>query len=231
MKKVIKKVIERSGYAIQKVSEDSEYDRIYNEFSDFTMIEPKTYAENLRIAQLYGSSVKGDVVECGVWRGGMSAGLARLLGSGRKYYLFDSFEGLPPAKEIDGVEAIKWQEDAGSATYFDNCKAEMEFAQKAMQATGAEFELVKGWFSDTLPGFKPRGEIAVLRFDGDWYESTMDCFQNLYPKLNKGGLILIDDYYTWDGCSKAVHDYLSSIKSSSRICSSAGGVCYIIKND
>jgi O-methyltransferase len=82
-----------------------------------------------------------------------------------------------------------------------------------------------------LPHFKSSNEIALLRLDGDWYESTMDCLKYLFPKVVQKGIIIIDDYFTWEGCSKAVHDYLSSIKSTSRIYTSPGGVCYIIKQD
>lgn len=231
MKKAIKKVFEKSGYLLQKAGEDTGYDEIFAEFGNYTMITRSLYVENLRVARMYAGEIEGNVVECGVWRGGMSAGLARILGDRRKYYLFDSFEGLPAAREIDGAAAKEWQEDKNSKTYYDNCKAEIGFAESAMRKTGASFELIKGWFSDTLPTFALPGRIALLRLDGDWYESTMDCLTHLYPKVARKGVIIIDDYFTWEGCSKAVHDYLSSIKSSSRIHTSAGGVCYIIKND
>jgi O-methyltransferase len=231
MKRAIKKVIEKSGYVLHKASEDSGLEGIFEEFGNFTMISRSLYAENLRVARMYAGEIGGNVVECGVWRGGMSAGLARVLGKNRKYYLFDSFEGLPAAKDIDGADAIQWQGDTKSVSYYDNCKAEIGFAEAAMQKTGVRFELIKGWFSDTLPKFTVPGPIALLRLDGDWYESTIDCLTHLYPKVAQKGVIIIDDYFTWEGCSKAVHDYLSSIKSSSRIHTSAGGVCYIIKTD
>ena len=90
------------------------------------------------------------------------------------------------------------------------------------------YHLVKGFFSETLPGF--RASISLLRLDGDWYESTYDCFKYLYPQVQEGGLIIIDDYFSWDGCCKAVHDYLSATKSSSRI-RTKDSLCYIIKNE
>jgi O-methyltransferase len=231
MKKIIRKVVERSGYTIQKTEAETEYDKLFDEFRDFTMISHSLYTENLKVARMFAATIPGNIVECGVWRGGMSAGLAGVMGPGRKYYLFDSFEGLPEAKAIDGANAIDWQKNTDGSTYYDNCKAEIGYAETAMRKAGADFELIKGWFSETLPHFSMDEKIALLRLDGDWYESTWDCLINLYPRVAANGVIIIDDYYTWDGCSKAVHDYLSSIKSPSRIYSSPGGVCYIIKKD
>jgi len=207
----------------------SRYVKIYNKFSSFTMIRMLDYADNLELCELF-QSVKGDVVECGVWRGGMSAGISEILGKERNYYLFDSFEGLPEVTEQDGLEAKQWQEDKTSDRYFDNCKAEINFAKKAMEIAGCKtshFE--KGWFNDTLPGFDKTSHIAVLRLDGDWYDSTMCCLTYLFPKVVSGGIIIIDDYYTWDGCSKAVHDYLSQQQLLERIERTKNGVCYIRK--
>jgi len=160
----------------------------------------------------------------------MIAAIAEIMNSHRQYYLFDSFEGLPPAQEIDGEAAKAYQKDTSSPLYFDNCRAEMEFAEKAMQLSGAKrYQLSKGWFSETLANFRPDQPIAVLRLDADWYDSTMQCLNGLYKYVAKGGLIVIDDYYTWDGCAKAVHDFLSINQLPDRIYQSSEGVCYIVK--
>jgi hypothetical protein len=201
---------------------------LFEKYRSFTMIDESSYAANLEIARK-SRKISGDVVECGVWRGGMIAGIAELLGTEKNYHLYDSFEGLPEAKEIDGKGAIDWQKNTSGDFYFDNCKAEIEFAEKAMNQTGAKYSCYKGWFCDTLPKNQIT-HISLLRLDGDWYDSTMDCLKHLFPKVVKGGVVLIDDYHTWDGCSRAVHDYLSSVQSTSRV-SSHKGVAYIIKND
>ena len=202
---------------------------IFNKFSAFTMIRMLDYTDNLELCESV-ATIQGDVVECGVWRGGMIAGIAQLFRDSRKYFLFDSFEGLPPVTDKDGAEAKKWQEDRTGATYYENCKAEMSFAEAAMTQAGCEqFFLEKGWFSDTLPSFTETTQIAILRLDGDWYDSTMCCLENLYPKVVPGGLIIIDDYYTWDGCTKAVHDYLSKEQLTVKIERTKNGVCYIRK--
>ena len=174
--------------------------------------------------------IPGDIVECGVWRGGMMAGMAELLGIKRTYHLFDSFEGLPNAKEIDGEAAVKWQSETQSPTYYDNCRAEIRYAQTAMQKTNAtEIRFHKGWFSETLKDFDTTNGIAILRLDADWYDSTKVILDHLFPLVNSGGIIILDDYYSWDGCSRALHDYLSDQKSISKIYQYQNKVCYLIK--
>lgn len=203
---------------------------LYEKYKEFTMVPKEEYLECLTLVSKI-NNIKGCIVECGVWRGGMSAGMANIMGNERAYYLFDSFEGLPPAKEIDGAAALAWQKDVNSPSYYANCKAEMEWAEKAMKKSGVpKYELVKGWFDKTIPGYKFNSEIAVLRLDGDWYDSTMVCLENLFPKVIKGGLIILDDYYLWDGCTKAVHDYLSGNSLPARICQyNNGHIHYIVK--
>jgi O-methyltransferase len=205
-----------------------EYQRIYELFSDYTMVPRQLYINNLILA---GSvrEVRGCVVECGVWRGGMSAGIGKIVGTDREYFLFDSFEGLPPAKGIDGEAALQWQQDRESPHYHDNCAAPPEFAHQAMTIAGiSSYTLVKGWFDATLPGFVPPAPIALLRLDGDWYDSTMICLEVLFDQVASGGIILLDDYYTWDGCSRALHDFLSRRSAVERI-DNYDGVCYLRK--
>ena len=81
---------------------------IYRRHREQTMVWPSVYLRNLQLASRY-EPVRGCVVECGVWRGGMIAGIAEVLGPGRKYWLFDSFEGLPSVRERDGPAAAAWQ--------------------------------------------------------------------------------------------------------------------------
>jgi hypothetical protein len=201
---------------------------LYARYCDHTMVPKGKFIDNLVLLS-HVSNVRGAVVECGVWRGGMSAGMADVLGADRHYYLFDSFEGLPAAKEIDGPAALRWQANPQGRAYHDNCRAEIGFAKSAMDRSSAtRVTLMKGWFSETLPGFVVPGGIAVLRLDADWYDSTLQCLESLYQQVVPGGLIVIDDYYTWDGCAKAVHDYLSRHQVSDRIRQSRRGVCYLI---
>lgn len=206
------------------------YKKIYRQYRHYTMISEYLYCQNLKLIDQHLNATPGDVVECGVWRGGMTAGITAIGGKNRHYHLFDSFEGLPQAKAIDGLSALAWQKDVDSPNYYDNCSAEIGYAEEVMKMTRAPYTLHKGWFNNTLTDFTPENPVALLRLDADWYDSTIDCLTQLYPKVCKNGLIILDDYYTWDGCSRAVHDYLAGIKSASRI-ASYNGICYIIKKE
>jgi O-methyltransferase len=202
--------------------------RLFKKYQKFTMIPKEVFLNNLLLVEKF-RTLSGCVIECGVWRGGMIASISEVLGNDRRYYLFDSFEGLPQAKEVDGIEANKWQADKNSSSYFDNCKAEMWYAESAMKLAGQNnYSIIKGWFSETLPGFKTESPIAILRLDGDWYDSTIECLNILFPLVEKGGVVIIDDYYAWDGCSRAVHDYLSKNNLEHKI-RSFNNISYIIK--
>jgi macrocin-O-methyltransferase TylF-like protien len=100
------------------------------------MIPLPTYVSNLRLAARI-EGVPGSVVECGTWRRGMIAGIADVLGSIRRYYLFDSFEGLDPAKEIDRADALAWQRNPSAPKYHDNCAASEDEAREAMSKSSA----------------------------------------------------------------------------------------------
>lgn len=224
---MMSRLIKKSFRQLREAERVLAYRSIYRKFKDFTMIPESTYIKNLLIAHR-ALNQEGCIVECGVWRGGMIAGIADLLGASRKYYLFDSFEGLPPAKPIDGEAALAWQSNENSPLYHDNNSAKREFAEKAMAMSAAtNFEIVKGWFEKTLPQFTPSAQIAVLRLDADWFDSTLVCLECLSPYMAKKGIIILDDYYTWDGCSKAVHYFLSRNESSMKICRLYGEICVL----
>lgn len=200
---------------------------IYEKYKSFTMIPIEIYADNLLLCNDI-NSLDGCIVECGVWRGGMIAGIYEYIEKKRKCFLFDSFEGLPLVKENDGKAAKIWQ-ITNDGVGLNNCKAEISYVKKAMElANSNNHIIVKGWFESTIPNTKIDQPIAILRLDGDWYDSTMICLENLYPLVIENGLIIIDDYYAWDGCSRAIHDYLSRNNLPLRISQSKNGVCYII---
>jgi O-methyltransferase len=223
MKKIIKKILSKLKLADKKQKAKN----IYNKYKDFTMIPSLIFIDNVLLCDSI-NSINGCIVECGVWRGGMIAGIYDYSNLKRKCILFDSFEGLPSVKENDGDAAKTWQE-SNNGVGLHNCEAEISFAEKAMKlANSNKHNIVQGWFEQTLPVTKINEPIAVLRLDGDWYDSTMVCLINLYPLVAENGIIIIDDYYAWDGCSRAVHDYLSQNNLPLRISQTTNGVCYII---
>jgi hypothetical protein len=150
-------------------------------------------------------NIPGDCIETGVWRGGATIFMRSVLKAygihDRKVWVADSFEGLPPTEYKDDLK-LKLNE-------VDCLAISMEEVQLNFDKYGLLDEQVlflKGWFKDTLP-VAPIKELAVIRLDGDWYESTMDALINLYPKLSIGGYVIIDDYWAVQGCQDAVHDY------------------------
>jgi len=231
VKQFIKSVAQLGGVALKRYDKTADhYKNLFKKYCDFTMIELDTFVINLELTKRF-SDVKGDVVECGVWRGGMIAAMAELVGKERMVHLFDSFEGLPAAKEIDGKRALAWQANTASPGYYDNCRAEESFAIAALKKAAHEnYRLYKAWFHDTLSSYGGNN-IAILRLDGDWYDSIKQCLVYLFPLVTEGGVVIIDDYYTWDGCAKAVHDYLSEVKSPSTVHQWNNQVAYIVKKN
>lgn len=199
---------------------------LYEKYKDFTMVPEVTFDANIELAA--SVTVPGCIVECGVWKGGMIAAIAETMGKDRHYYLFDSFMGLPQAQEIDGFAAQEYQRNDQAPEYHDNCRTEMKHAIKAMGAAGAFYSLVPGWFAETLPAFPFYAPIALLRLDGDWYSSTIECLTNLYDKVAPGGLIIIDDFFAWDGCKKATLEFCSSVRQPLNF-DSTRGMCWAVK--
>ena len=188
---------------------------LYRRIRSCTMIGTYgRFEDNLLIAERHmrKTEIEGDYVECGVWRGGISFAMMHSL---RPYgvtgfHLFDSFQGLPMATAMDGASALEQQKN--DEIWFDGNTASYEqFLKdlKQFKPEGIEVTIHKGWFNDTLADYPSDGCISVLRLDGDWFESTMICFEVLWDKVVPGGLILIDDYYDWSGCANAVHRFLA----------------------
>jgi O-methyltransferase len=167
-----------------------------------------------RLGSVLDAGVPGDVVECGVWRGGSSFLMAELLearGDDRTVWMFDSFEGLPPPEEVDGARAAEWAANPDNPWYFDNCRADVEDVLASAERLGVagRTRIVKGWFEETLPAHRDEiGTIALLRLDCDWHDSVITCLETLYDQVAPGGLVVIDDYHVWEGCTIAVHEFL-----------------------
>jgi len=166
--------------------------------------------DNLRwcIERAVEDRVPGDLIECGVWRGGASIFARAILKArgktDRTVWVADSFEGLPPPdpERYPADEGATWHEHEALAVSLEEVKANFD----AYGLLDDRVRFLRGFFHDTLPG-APIGGLAVIRLDGDMYESTMDGLSNLYPKLSPGGFLIVDDYGSVDACKEAVHDY------------------------
>jgi O-methyltransferase len=153
-------------------------------------------------------SIEGDCIETGVWRGGATIFMAAIIKAyeqtNRNVWVADSFEGLPKPN------AEKYPHDKGDVhhtkTRLAISKEDVEQNFRNYNLLGDNIKFLKGWFKDTLPN-APIEKLALVRLDGDMYESTMDGLVNLYPKLQSGGYIIIDDWGAVPACKKAVLDY------------------------
>lgn len=152
-------------------------------------------------------AVPGDLIETGVWRGGASIlmrGVLEAWGvSDRAVYVCDSFAGLPePDRRYPADAGAMWHWWKPLSVGLDEVTA--NFARYGLLDNQVKF--VQGWFKDTLPELHER-RWALIRLDGDMYESTMDGLTHLYPNLSPGGYVVIDDYWGVEACREAVHAY------------------------
>jgi hypothetical protein len=161
------------------------------------------------IEDVLQNNIPGDLIETGVWRGGASIFMRSILkayeNTEKKVFVADSFEGMPKVN----IDLYPEDKDFAGLT---NCNGVLAIPLQQVQYNfnlygllDSQVVFLKGWFKDTLPN-APIEKIAVMRLDGDYYESTMDALTSLYPKLSIGGYVIIDDYFI-PCCAKAVHDF------------------------
>jgi hypothetical protein len=205
--------------------EDRDLPLIIQRIRPYSMVPPPSLVDLARqVRVVLEQNIPGALVECGAWRGGASFLMAEILRHGgasdRKVWLLDSFEGIQPPQEIDGPAAKAWAENKQGPMYFDNLRAPVEAVRESAHDLGLEkyTEIIPGWFDKTLPANRDRiGPIAILRIDADWHASVKCCLEFLYEQVVEGGFIIFDDYFTWDGCSTAVHEFLGAAHLSHRI--------------
>jgi O-methyltransferase len=164
--------------------------------------------ENVRfcIDEILRNDVPGDLIETGVWRGGTTIFMRGVLKANgvtdRDVWVADSFEGMPRA---DG----RYDVDADSTAHrITQVAVPLEEVQENFRRYGLlddQVRFLKGWFKDTLPTVSDR-RWAVVRLDGDMYQSTMDALTNLYENLSIGGYLIVDDY-ALEPCRLAIHDF------------------------
>jgi len=213
-----------------KRSEDLNFPSDFEEFHKniFNKVKGYTMTSSERIFGLIEAvkyiskyTIDGDVVECGVWKGGSMMAIAETLllmkDASRNLYLYDTFEGMPaPTSEDKNFKdqradiLLKKEE-----SFKDNSSvwaySTLDEVKRAMHLTSYNSSLIhyiKGKVEDTIPKTIPN-KIALLRLDTDWYESTKHELIQLFPLLVSGGVLIIDDYGFWKGARKAVDEYFA----------------------
>lgn len=188
--------------------------------ASFTMTGPARCVSLMRaVGYLLEHDIKGDFVECGVWKGGsvmiMAEKLMAASRTGVNIYLYDTFEGMSEPTDLDKSFDGKSAEAQLAGSDINNkhsvwCYSTLEEVRQNVLSTGYpadKFRFVQGKVEDTIPHTMPE-QIALLRLDTDWYESTKHELEHLFPRLVPGGILIIDDYGHWEGCRKATDEYL-----------------------
>lgn len=189
------------------------FGKAWTKFRLFHKVKPYTAVGVPRLEALYRLTkeidrlgVDGDIVECGVWNGGT----AGIIGSEseksprrRELWLFDSFQGLPQPKDVDGERA----QTRGGAMVGDPAKVMQILGRVGVSSSRAH--IVKGWFQDSFPTVSI-ARIALLHLDCDWYESVKLCLNTFYDRVQSGGFVALDDYGYYPGCKQAVDEFIAA---------------------
>jgi predicted O-methyltransferase YrrM len=186
----------------------------------YTMTSPeRIFALIQAVNYVVKNNIPGDIVECGVWKGGSMMAVAQRLNKlgdhSRRLYLFDTFEGMTEPTEKDvvfyGADAITLlkeskKEDENSIW----CYSPFQEVKNNLYSVGYENEkihFIQGRVEQTIPNNAPE-VISILRLDTDWYESTRHELVHLFPRLSSGGVLIIDDYGWWKGARQATDEYI-----------------------
>ena len=219
-----KRIAPQKGIAAARFSmpdvDSSEFD-IMEKVEGLTMVSADRLLAFMEATRyIENNNIEGAIVECGVWKGGASmASMLTLLemnGATRDYYLYDTYEGMNAPTEHDQTFEGKSAQEKFDATKIDAdssdwCRCSLDDVRENVLTSGYDADrihFVKGKVEDSIPGTIPE-KIALLRLDTDWYVSTKHELDHLFPLLEKGGPLLIDDYGHWDGVRKAVDEYFA----------------------
>ncbi len=225
--RLVNKVIKKFGYVIKDItipapidiSSEKEFLALYEKCKPYTQTSiERLYSLYQSCLYVIDNDLKGDLVECGVWKGGSSMMMAlTFLSRGisdRRIFMYDTYEGMSEPTEYDIAihgelaENILSKEDKDSEDSIW-CFASFEEVAINMLTVGYPIEnirMIKGKVEDTLPLEHPE-KIAILRLDTDWYESTKVELEWLFPLLTMQCPLIIDDFGHWEGAKKAVIEY------------------------
>lgn len=240
MKQIVGSLVNSLGFEIRRKSSHIRrtghygfgYDLEQEAYDNILKVLSHTMVGYERLMTLYHQAVfcerngvPGSFVECGTWKGG-AVGLMALANlqhanKRRHLHLFDSFEGVPePDAAVDGEAALAVAREVGGGTdgqlvglplSVGTLEANKELLERTIGYDADYLHYHKGWFQNTLPERAHEvGEIAILRLDGDWYASTKICLDYLFDRVVTGGFVIIDDYGSYDGCRKAVDEFIQA---------------------
>jgi O-methyltransferase len=178
------------------------------------------------VRHVVARGIPGAFAECGVWRGGsvlaMLLTLQELGDTGRDVHLYDTFEGMtePTEHDVSVVEgratALFERARRAGVRPFPEYFAPEVFDEARVRATlladgypAERLHFVRGPVEETLPAAAPE-RLALLRLDTDWYASTRHELEHLYPRLARGGVLIVDDYGHWEGARRAVDEYFAA---------------------
>lgn len=229
IKKFIRKQLNKRGYDVIKLNSSKQWPvdfedihkKIIEKIQPYTMTgQERIFGLIEAVRYLVKNRIKGDIVECGVWRGGSMLAIADLLvemnDTSHDLYLFDTFEGMPSPSEND----ISYTNQKAEELLLPNVDrtedliwaySSLDVVRQTMSLSNYppdKIHYIKGKVEDTIP-LDLIDNICLLRLDTDWYESTKHELIHLYPKLIKGGVLIIDDYGFWKGARKAVDEYFA----------------------
>lgn len=216
------KLLQSLGIQSADITNDADFMSLHERCKPFTLSSMyNLYALYKAVEYLVIGKIPGDIVECGVWKGGSSMLAALSLihfgDKSRRLYLYDTYSGMsePGDQDVrhDGARASELWLTSGTNNWWP---AGLDEVRTNMLTTGYPEDriiYVEGPVKDTIPGVAPNA-IAFLRLDTDWYESTMHELKHLFPLLSRGGVVILDDYGWWAGCQKAANEYFQATKSA-----------------
>lgn len=229
-KKVANAVLSLLGYQIVNSHNRTLYDLDEAFYDGYRKCYKYTMTSIQRLYSLYKATeyvvnfnIPGDIVECGVWRGGScmltTITLSKMGNTQKRIYLYDTYEGMaqPTDKDIEvGNNLMAWKtwKQHQKETFNKWCYSPIEEVQVNLISTGYpqdKLVFVKGKVEETIPKIMP-DKISILRLDTDWYESTYHELCHLFPRLSKFGVIIIDDYGFWKGVREATDKYFAENK-------------------
>jgi O-methyltransferase len=231
VKHAVKSLVGAFGYSLAHTGSsltagdlEPRFQELYARCAPFTMTSlERMYALFQSIEYVVRRGIPGDIVECGVWKGGsaMLAALAlqSLDSADRRIHLYDTYAGMtmPSEADVDLREVsaqARWQNEQRDG-FNQWCYASLDEVRTNVFSTGYPPDLVQfveGRVEDTIPAVCPE-QIAVLRLDTDWYESTHHELVHLFPLIATNGVLIIDDYGYWRGQREAVDEYFRSRKT------------------